>query len=268
MMPNASNTTDVVAAIGGQRRGPGTRVIAVQGPEARARLARVSAAAATVHRFAVSGSNGPARRAWWRAPATPGKKESNAPFLPTSRAPSGRRCSAKAWRRPGSGRVTRSVWRLGSLFTVTSWARASPHCRQGWGGSSDGTRATSPGGLHWKRSGRTVPPGGSGIRRRGAPTARDGALLCEGPEQVGIVTSGNFSPMRERGIGLGFVDADARLLDGDPVTVLQRGRELPAASGAAPPVAGPRRPANSAVRRTCGLEAPCRIVGRTTEYAV
>ena len=34
--------------------------------------------------------------------------------------------------------------------------------------------------------------------------------------------------MRERGIGLGFVDADAQLLDGDAVTVLQRGRELPA----------------------------------------
>jgi hypothetical protein len=34
--------------------------------------------------------------------------------------------------------------------------------------------------------------------------------------------------MRERGIGLGFVDADARLLDGDEVTVVQRGRELTA----------------------------------------
>jgi hypothetical protein len=32
--------------------------------------------------------------------------------------------------------------------------------------------------------------------------------------------------MRERGIGLGFVDADAQLLDGDAVTVCQRGREL------------------------------------------
>ena len=33
---------------------------------------------------------------------------------------------------------------------------------------------------------------------------------------------------RERGIGLGFVDADAQLLDGDEVTVVQRGRELAA----------------------------------------
>jgi hypothetical protein len=34
--------------------------------------------------------------------------------------------------------------------------------------------------------------------------------------------------MREHGIGLGFVDADAQLLDGDAVSVLQRGRELSA----------------------------------------
>jgi hypothetical protein len=31
--------------------------------------------------------------------------------------------------------------------------------------------------------------------------------------------------MRERGIGLGFVEADARLLDGDAVTIVQRGKE-------------------------------------------
>ncbi len=62
----------------------------------------------------------------------------------------------------------------------------------------------------------------------GRQPLRDGSLLCEGEEQVGILTSGNFSPMRERGIGLGFVDADARLLEGDAITVVQRGREIPA----------------------------------------
>jgi glycine cleavage system aminomethyltransferase T len=43
-----------------------------------------------------------------------------------------------------------------------------------------------------------------------------------------MLTSGNFSPMRERGIGLGFVDADAQLLDGDAISVRQRGKELSA----------------------------------------
>jgi len=41
-----------------------------------------------------------------------------------------------------------------------------------------------------------------------------------------VLTSGNFSPMRECGIGLGFVDADAEMLDGDALTVVQRGRML------------------------------------------
>jgi aminomethyltransferase len=57
---------------------------------------------------------------------------------------------------------------------------------------------------------------------------RDGSELCHRGEHVGIVTSGNFSPMRERGIGLGFVDADAQLLDGDALVIVQRGRELAA----------------------------------------
>ena len=53
VMPNASNTTDVVEAIGGNDVTEQRAVIAVQGPEARARLARVSPEAAEVHRFAV-----------------------------------------------------------------------------------------------------------------------------------------------------------------------------------------------------------------------
>ena len=86
--------------------------------------------------------------------------------------------------------------------------------------------------------------------------------------QVGILTSGNFSPMRERGIGLGFVDADARLLDGDAVTIVQRGRELAAHASCG------HRCGRSA-KRASEHESPaqpvgacrCRIVGGTTEYA-
>ncbi len=53
VMPNASNTTDVVKAIGGFDVTDERAVIAIQGPEARSRLAQMSAEAATVHRFAV-----------------------------------------------------------------------------------------------------------------------------------------------------------------------------------------------------------------------
>jgi aminomethyltransferase len=65
-----------------------------------------------------------------------------------------------------------------------------------------------------------------GIVADGRQPLRDGAEIEHGLEHVGILTSGNFSPMRERGIGLGLVDADAQLLDGDAICVRQRGREL------------------------------------------
>jgi aminomethyltransferase len=62
----------------------------------------------------------------------------------------------------------------------------------------------------------------------GRQPLRDGADVQANGRSVGHLTSGNFSPMRERGIGLGLIDADALLLDGDAVTVVQRGRSLPA----------------------------------------
>ncbi len=67
-----------------------------------------------------------------------------------------------------------------------------------------------------------------GVVGEGRQPLRDGAEVFAGGRRVGVLTSGNFSPMRERGIGLALIDADAQLLDGDPVTVVQRGRELPA----------------------------------------
>ena len=53
VMPNASNTDRVVAAIGGTDTTSSRAVIAVQGPTAREAVARVSAAAAAVGRFRV-----------------------------------------------------------------------------------------------------------------------------------------------------------------------------------------------------------------------
>jgi aminomethyltransferase len=67
-----------------------------------------------------------------------------------------------------------------------------------------------------------------GVVGDGRQPLRDGAEIHAAGRCVGRLTSGNYSPMRERGIGLALVDADAALLDGDAVTVVQRGRSLPA----------------------------------------
>ena len=53
VMPNASNTTSVRGAIGGEDVTEERAVIAIQGPEAREHLSAVSSEAATVHRFSV-----------------------------------------------------------------------------------------------------------------------------------------------------------------------------------------------------------------------
>jgi aminomethyltransferase len=53
VMPNASNTTTVQAAVGGDDVTATRAVLAVQGPQARAKLASVSPAAAAVKRFRV-----------------------------------------------------------------------------------------------------------------------------------------------------------------------------------------------------------------------
>jgi len=52
------------------------------------------------------------------------------------------------------------------------------------------------------------------------PPRADQAILLDG-EQVGVVTSGNFSPVLERGIALGFVPPDVSV--GDAVEIDVRG---------------------------------------------
>ena len=54
VMPNASNTSRVQAAIGGRDTTPTRAIVAVQGPNARQKLASVSAEAASVPRFGVA----------------------------------------------------------------------------------------------------------------------------------------------------------------------------------------------------------------------
>ncbi len=228
-MPNASNTTDVVAAIGGIDVTAERAVIAVQGPEARALLARVAPEAAAVHRFSVE------RFAWGGATclvAGTGYTGED-----------GVECAVPAEAAPGfweailgQGVVPAG---LGARDTLRLEAGLPLHGHElgpgitplqaglGWVIGWDKGDFTGRAALEEERaSGPTRRL--RGIVADGRQPLRDGSLLREESGQVGILTSGNFSPMRERGIGLGFVDADARLLEGDAITIVQRGRELPA----------------------------------------
>ncbi len=227
VMPNASNTTDVVAAIGGHDVTDERAVVAIQGPQARRRLAAIAPVAASVHRFCVE------RFDW-----------NGAPCLVAGTGYTGEdgvECALPA-------EVAPSFWDavlaqgilpagLGARDTLRLEAGLPLHGHElgpgitplqaglGWVVGWDKSEFTGRAALEEERA--TGPARRlRGIVADGRQPLRDGAEIRRGTDHVGILTSGNFSPMRERGIGLGFVDADAQLLDGDGVIVVQRGREL------------------------------------------
>ena len=60
----------------------------------------------------------------------------------------------------------------------------------------------------------------------GRQPPREGSSIEHDGVTVGLVTSGNFSPMLETGIAMGFLDTSSGLAAGDEVQVVVRGRAL------------------------------------------
>ena len=247
VMPNASNTDRVVSALSGTGGDVSIAdvtaeraVIAVQGPRARAFLAGGSAGAASVGRFRVetfdfagvtctvagtgyTGEDGvecavPVAVAveFWEA------------VLGTGIAPAG----------------------LGARDTLRLEAALPLH------GHELGPGITSlQAGLGWVVSwtkgdfrGRAAleTERSAGVARRligisltGRQPARDGATvhLPAHARSVGVVSSGNFSPMLDHAIALAFVDATISLAPGDALECDVRGRRLAGHVAALPFVA-------------------------------
>jgi aminomethyltransferase len=227
VMPNASNTSDVLDALGGVDVTAERAVVAIQGPQARTRLAAIAPEASAVHRFCVEPFD-------WRG----------APCLVAGTGYTGedgvecsvpRDVATEFWEAVLSQGIAPAG--LGARDTLRLEAGLPLHGHElgpgitplqaglGWVVGWDKAEFTGRAALEEERA--TGPSRRlRGFVADGRQPLRDGSVVHCAGEQVGILTSGNFSPMRERGIGLGFVDADAQLLDGDPVSVVQRGREL------------------------------------------
>jgi aminomethyltransferase len=240
VMPNASNTSRVVAAIGGKDVTSERAVIAVQGPNARALLAEVSPDAAAVPRFGVarfgwegiscvvSGTGYTGEDGVECAVPTAHAEEFWSAVLATGVLPAG--LGARDTLRLEAG-LPLHGHELGPGITplqaelgwVVGWAKGDFIGRT----ALEEEKAEGP-----RRRLR-------GVVGEGRQPLRDGAEVLAGGSVVGFLTSGNFSPMRERGIGLALIDADAELLDGDAVTVIQRGRPL-SATIVRPPLWPPR----------------------------
>jgi aminomethyltransferase len=72
-----------------------------------------------------------------------------------------------------------------------------------------------------------------GIRPEGRQPAREGAEIFADGRRVGVVTSGGFGPTADGPVGMGYVES-AFATQGAPVTLMVRGKELPARVAALP----------------------------------
>jgi aminomethyltransferase len=231
VMPNASNTERVVSLIGGEDVTTARAVIAIQGPEARRLVTGVIAEAASVARFGVASFE----------------------FA-------GERCQIAGTGYTGEDGVECAVPVdvAGELWRALIAAGASPAGL----GARDTLRLEAGLPLHGHELGPGITPLEAGLgwvvafdkgefrgraalvaqRDGGGPARRlvglltdqrrppraDDPILVEG-EPAGVVTSGNFSPVLERGIALGFVPSAAAARGGEvEVAIDIRGTPIPA----------------------------------------
>ncbi len=225
VMPNASNTDRVVDALGGRDVTSERAVVAVQGPGARDVLSSVSAEASSVPRFRV-------RPFEWK----------------------GVGCVAAGTGYTGEDGVECAVpaESAGDFWEAVLGAGATPAGL----GARDTLRLEAGLPLHGHELGPGITPlqaglgwvvgwdkgkfrgraaleeeRGRGVRRHlvgivveGRQPPRQGYTVKVGEQTVGEVTSGNFSPVLERGIAMAFVQPDVG--ENAAVTVEARGRTL------------------------------------------
>ena len=226
VMPNASNTDGVVDAIGGEDVTASRAVIAIQGPEARERLATVHEGAASLGRFRVE-------RFTWE----------------------GEECIAAGTGYTGEDGVECAV--PASVATSFWDAVLAAGVTPAGLGARDTLRLEAGLPLHGHELGEGITPLQAGLgwvvrwdtdfrgkaaleaekeagvarklrglRCEGRRPPRDGNPVLVGGAEVGVVTSGNFSPMLETGIAMAFLPPD--VADGTAVEIDVRGKPVAA----------------------------------------
>ena len=225
VMPNASNTDDVVAAIGGVETTRTRAVIAVQGPEAKAQLSAVFPAAAAVGRFRVAicewnGTNCTVGGTGYTG--EPGVEIA----VPVDAAPA-------LWEALVAAGITPAG--LGARDTLRLESGLPLHGQE-LGAGITSLQADLAWVVAWNKpafTGRDAALGEReiGVSRRlfgitveGRRPARTGCAISLDGEVVGEVTSGNFSPVLGHAIALGFLPPETA--EGQAVTIDVRGKEL------------------------------------------
>jgi len=238
VMPNASNTERVVAAIGGDDVTPSRAIIAIQGPAARERLATIAPEAAAVGRFRVGTASVAGAECTVAGTGYTGEDGVEL-AVPAELAP-------VVWEAVLGTGVTPAG--LGARDTLRLEAALPLHGHElgpgitplqaglGWVVAWDkagGFRGREPL-LAERERGIARRLRGLAIEGRRPPRAEQ-VVLRDG-EPVGEVTSGYFSPMLGHGIALAFVPPD--LEEGARLAIDVRGEAVDATMVPTPFVGG------------------------------
>ena len=228
VMPNASNTDGVVDAIGGTDVTATRAILAVQGPEARARLGTIAPEAAAVPRFHVGQADVagvPCRVAGTGYTGEDGVELA----VPVDGATAVWDALLAAGIEP-AGLGARDTLRLESGLPLHGHELGagitSLQAGLGWVVAWDkpgGFRGRDPL-LEERERGVSRRLRGLSVEGRRPPRA-DQPVLVDGAE-AGVVTSGNFSPMLEHGIALAFLPPEVE--DGASVAIAAKGDPTPA----------------------------------------
>jgi len=227
VMPNASNTSGVTSALPGIDVTRERCVLAVQGPKARERVAEVDPRFAEIGRFRVTRFD--YRGVEVRVAGTGYTGEDGLEIAaPNEVADELLRALVDAGITP-AGLGARDTLRLEAALPLygheLSLTSTTLEARLGWVIGWDKEtfrgRAAVVAEREWGPS-RLL----TGVMVEGRQPLREGAsVVCSGAT-VGTLSSGNFSPVLERGIGMGLLTGG--LDDGSLVTLEMRGREVPA----------------------------------------
>ncbi|MFT3854279.1 MAG: glycine cleavage system aminomethyltransferase GcvT [Ilumatobacteraceae bacterium] len=226
VMPNASNTDRVRAAIGGTETTATRAVLAVQGPKAKERLAAVFPAAAAVGRFRVGTGSWEGVECTFAGTGYTGE-EGVEIAVPAASA-------TDLWNAITAAGVVPAG--LGARDTLRLEAALPLHGHElgpgitplqaglGWvvAWGKDEFRGREPLAAERERGVSRLLQGIVTEGRR--PPRADCEVLVDG-SPVGVLTSGNFSPVLGHGIALGFLPPDVEI--GTDVTVDVRGTQLP-----------------------------------------
>lgn len=229
VMPNASNTDRVVDALGGSDVTGERAVIAVQGPEAYSVLDRAFPAAAAVGRFRVGLADWEGSQVVVAGTGYTGEQGIEI-SVPSDAAEAVWLALLDAGSRP-AGLGARDTLRLEAglpLHGHELGAGISPlQAGLEWVVAFDKPEFRGRAALLAEReSGPTRRLVGIATEGRRPPRADCAVVHGETTDRVGIVTSGNFSPVLGHGIALAFVDATAGVELGDAVGVDVRGTQL------------------------------------------